>query len=1233
MSITKGTVVCLVSLLVAVAAYGQAGLGSISGRISDPSGAVVPDASVVVTNTDTGVRTELKSNAEGLYQALQLIPGPYAVDVEMKGFKKAHRVGIQVRVADRLTLDFTLEVGDTTETIEVLAEAPLLRTQDSQTGEVINRQFIENMPQLERDPMRLLVLSGNIQGDGTRAGRNLLTGEWSDTRINGGRTSGVEYFVDGITAGTGGAHSVIAGQLTPSMEGLGEFKVITNGISAEYGRISGGAVEMVTRSGTNEFHGQVFEYFKNDRLNANSWQQNSLGGKKTAFHNNDFGFSLGGPVWIPKVYRGKDRTFFFVNYEGTRFSQAGTLVTTSLPTAAEREGDFTNTMFDGVPTMMYDPDGPQIFNAELNKWERTLPLGGDGRHVPKSQIHPMIVAVLAKTPLPTPGYGRANSSSAENYVAPQNSYGTSDSFSVRMDHNFTTNHRLFARFQGGTYDGGQTRILPLWGAPETHLYPGRVGTVNYDWSISPTFLFNAKAGVNHNPLGSGHLMPADWNNEWMPWDPVTKRIIGDQGLPMLRSTFMGGTFLSAGVHVEGVATNIVANTTYHAGAAMTKILGRHTVKYGYEHRRYYDNYFTSTQGDVTFQQNPVARYAEDNDWNSQAYANSMGSMMLGIADWFWVHGPHSEAMNFNYHAAYVQDDFKVNSRLTLNLGVRWDVETPTTERNDKLYFWDPEAQSQFSINPGYDFTAALARAGLPTDLPAPAWVTQGFQPGAVRIANTPEFPSRKGQTVNPHQFTPRIGVAYQIDPKTVFRGAFGMMYLSSSGNPQALISGGSNIATYDSADAGWHASNDGLRHLISTFDNPYRPSDISTYQRDNRIANYQSTGSTGVGAWSRKSNMPYELTWNLGIQRELPQSFLVEANYSANRGVRLLAPDLISRFPKQLFVPDPDWVKAMKTMVDSPTAGQTREDAVVGTQQRLAFLYYPMPYYGPVNLLGVNQGSSMYHSLNLRLERRFRSGLSFLANYTLSRLMDDVGGPEAFNLGIVVTGNGGKAVQTVDGLGAAWGVGALDETHRLVLTYSYELPFGRGKQFLGSPDSLAKKLLDYAAGGWQFSGFTVYRSGRPVIFIAGNQNVNNDIRAEHTKGSYASSDHNLVFPGFTSNHDVLKSSQDPRTPDMMRAFDPSKVLDAQTFTYGTLPAVNPELRHPGNSQTDLSLMKKFRFDSEGKRFLQLRLEALNALNARGYGPYNTTIGSPDFGLITSVGHIERQMQVSARIVF
>jgi hypothetical protein len=1202
-----------------VSMYGQAGFGLIAGRVADPSAAVVPNAKVTVTNDATGVKTETLSNGEGDYRLLQLQPGTYTLTAETQGFKKAERRGILLQVDDRLTINIALEVGTEAQTVMVEGEAPLLRTQDAETGEVINNRFIETLPQLQRDPLQLLVLSGNVQGDGSRAGGG------SDTRINGGRTSGVEYLVDGITAGNGG-HTVSSN--APLLDSVAEFKVITNGIAAEYGRISGGAVEIVTLGGTNQYHGQLFEYFQNDHLNANSWQQNSLGGKKTPFRQNDFGFALGGPLDVPKLYRGRDRTFFFVNYEGRRFSQAGNLQVASVPTAAERSGDFSKTFYGDATTLIFDPNSPQIqgTGADTGHWVRTQLIGGgDGKHVPASMIAPIVADMFKLVPLPTPGYGPSSCSSCNNFVGPQNTKNQNDFFSTRLDQNITQYHRIFVRFSTGNIDNGQSNWYgPLGVANEFHEKQDRRGTINYSGTLSPTLLISARAGVDHNPAANGRF---SGSKNTLPYDSVTKGLIGDQNADVI-VTFMGYTALSQSSQVSDTAY-----TTYNAGVALTKVLARHTVKFGYEHRRYYDNFSQGPIGYNYFQQNPISRYAEDNDWNNQAFTNSLASAMIGKADWWNAFGPSTQAANFNYHAAFVQDDFKFSPKLTVNAGVRWDVETPTTERHDKLYFWDGSIPSDFHVNPGYDFKAALVKAGLSPDLPTPSWVTNGFPKGAIRIAHTPEFPSRSGTTVNPHQFAPRLGLAYQINPKTVFRGSFGMMYLSTSGNPNGMLSGGAGISTSDAATSGWHPSNDGLRHLLGSWDNPYYyPSDITHYERDNKVANYQSTGSVGPGAWNRNSHMPYELTWNLGIQRELPNKFLLETNYSANRGVKLLAPDLISRFPKPLL--QPGNAAAMTTLVDSPTAGQTRDDAVVGKQQLLAFLYFPMPYYGTVNVLGTNYGSSTYHSLNVRLERRFAQGISFLLNYTLSRSLDNVGGPEPGNGCICNQGNGFKNVQSVDNFAGAWGLSAYDETHRLLMAYSAELPFGRGKKFLSDPKgNIGKTILDYVVGGWAVSGFSIYRSGRPVILSAANINLNNNIRVEQLYGSFTSSDHNIGSSAFKSDSQVLVSSQSPITDSMVRRFDSSKVTGAQSFTYGNLPPVFDNIRNPGNSKTDLAMMKKFPIRGESKYF-QLRLEAQNAFNQRGWGSYNTTIGDPHFGLIQSAGpYGPRIMQVSARLFF
>src|SRR6266404_4710245 len=332
--------VVLLALAVSLPAWGQGGMGSIEGDVLDPSGAVIASVTVTATNLETQVVRTATTNSAGRYALLRMPPGTYTVSVEHAGFKRTERPGIQVQVGDRITLNIPLQIGQTSDSVLVVQEAPLVRTQDAQTGEVIDNRMIQSLPQLNRDPLALIRLAGNVQGDGDRASAG------STLRINGGRTQGIDYFVDGVTVGTGMGHGVSFN--TPTTEAVAEFRVITNGISAEYGRISGGAVELVTKSGTNSFHGQLFEYDKNRAFNANSWRNNTEGKGKDNFQENIYGGAIGGPVIIPKIYNGKDKTFFFFNYEGYKFRQGGSQQYGSGPTQAMRNGDFTNVCLNGT---------------------------------------------------------------------------------------------------------------------------------------------------------------------------------------------------------------------------------------------------------------------------------------------------------------------------------------------------------------------------------------------------------------------------------------------------------------------------------------------------------------------------------------------------------------------------------------------------------------------------------------------------------------------------------------------------------------------------------------------------------------------------------------------------------------------------------------------------------------------------------------------------------------------
>jgi len=1225
--LTRVIIVLVPLLALSATVYGQ-GFGAIAGKITDPTGAVIAGAKVTATHADTNVRTAVASDATGEYRVLQITPGRYSLEADAPGFKTLRREGIVVQVQDRLTIDLMLSLGENRDVVEITADAPLLRTQDAQTGEVVTSTFLQNLPQLQRDPLQLLVIAGNVQGDGTRAGGGRTGDQGSDTRINGGRTSGVEYLVDGITAGTGVGHSVVS--ITPKLDAVAEFKVITNGISAEYGRMSGGAVELVTKGGGNQLHGQLFEYIQNDKLNANAWKQNWLGGERTPFRNNDFGVAVGGPVFIPKVYDGRNRTFFFANYEGIRFTQSGNLNITSVPTELERRGDFTQTYFQGASTMLYEPDAPaSTFRTVTNpdgttSQERTVLLE-DGKHVPASRISPLATALLKLVPLPTPGAGMAGTSSANNYIAPQDTTRSDNAFAVRLDHSFNDNQRIFGRFTHDGYNEGATPWRGVLSAGTGTKRPGAWGaTLNYSWTMSPTLILNARVSGVFNPTTQGNFLGDGFSNADLPFDAVTKNILGAHNIPHI-SNYAGdmNTTIS-----DSAGLNVANSTTYNTALSMTKILANHTLKFGYEHRRYYDNFISDGKGWENggywlSNANPVNHQIGDGPYDNQARTNAFGPFLLGRLGTAWVNGPTNRAENFNYHAAYVQDDFKITNKLTLNLGLRWDMETPVTERYDRFYFWDPNAPPPFAIKPGWNWNTALQDAGLnPSLVPTPSWAGGSFPKGAIRIPNTPEFSSRKPFGYHAKQFAPRLGFAYQLDSKTVIRGSFAQMFMSGRANPDSS-STDADIVLGDKADSGWHPG--GFAHYTSNFDNPYG-GNVNHYTRSTELANYQVSGyNTVVSGFTADSHMPYELTQSLGIQRELPKGFLVQVEYSANQGHGLLAPYNVSQFPASLFKPEN--ADTYATKIATPFEAARNTDPVA-----LSKLMTTYPYYGPVRVLGANRGRSNYQSVNLRGERRLWQGTTFLANYTYSKLLDNVGGPELNADNSVNGGRGAKTFQSVDQIDNVYGYSPLDERHRLALTYSVELPVGRGKHFLGRPTGIGQAVLDGAIGGWQFSGTTIHRSGRPVVFGFNNSDVNNPYGIEATFGSYATTNTDLGNSAFRGNGSTLLSDNDIRIPGQAR-FDVAGFRQPATFSYGTLPPVYANIRHPGNTNLDLSLMKKFPFTMEGNRYLQLRLEALNALNIRGLGPYNTTVGDANFGFITTAGNVERRAQVSARIIF
>ena len=1346
--------------------WAQNGNGNITGHVTDATGALVEGATVTALNVATGVRTTVTTNNAGIFLLQELIPGTYSLEVAKTGFKKVARPNTLVQVSDNLGVDFRLDVGAINETVTITAQAPQLRTEDAQTGEVVTEHMIETLVQLDRDPLELLTLAGNVQGTGARAGWNLgvASGGFysgpADTRINGGRAGGVEYLIDGVPATGGYVHNVV--NATPNMDDVQEFKVITNGISAEYGRLSGGVVELSTKSGSNSFHGQLFEYHQDAFLDANTWTNDWDCGyygptngacHKPNFRQNRFGFAVGGPVLLPHLYDGRKKVFFFANAEWLRHSTSGasTVATTisdternsitnpvpcpdgtaggcidltdigvasqdpNLPWAALGDPFATSNLggpSQSICNTYYGPGSPQNLPAVSDPSGCLYPAGGDGRHIPITESinipGAMTLAGGLNSPIshyvsamPHSNISARSGGTGGNYQGFQANKFNGLSWNGRVDYVINEKQQLYGRYDQNSATNTTAPLFSNFASSGNESKGAFSTSLHYNYTITPTLVLELVTGGNYSPASFGSFLTSGPNVSTAGWGfgPQVQSIMGNS-MMNLQQIWVEG-FGNIGGNLNGPASQEIATTNFMYSAALTKIMGRHALKFGYEARRYYDNVENTpgTNGDGFFITPTGVMQGESQNlaggqppWGqSQGYANGLGAFYFGLDSWSQMTAATSRDLEHNYYASYLQDDFKVSPKLTLNLGVRWEMETPVTERNNNISVWDGNAAPPFSLTPvameqyTNNWNQYLLNSGLSqtqaNQVQAPAWLTsESFFPGAQEFVGTPEHPSRGATHSHPWNFAPRLGFAYQAIEKTVLRGSFGMFYLPTGGNltDYGDAPGVAYSNSWTSTNA--HPQNNAYPYL-QTISDPFNfPSiEFTPYAHSNpRVNQATAINGNGTGGIDINSHMPHEFDWSLGIQRQLPYSFLVELTYSGSFSNDLFGLYNPSKFPANLYSGGPSAAPSTPgaaannaylylaqfnpntglctNCVQSPTAGLVSPGALnfkTGDTQPLGMLEFKYPYFGPVNVEDANIGTSHYESANLRVEKRMSHGLQLLVNYTFSKALDDVG---AGNMSTQPNQGGfaslGKAYQSVLPISTVYGLAAEDQTHRISAFYNYQLPFGRGRQWMSTPTGALGNLLDYVAGGWELSGTYLWHSGTPEAINVNGSNVDSAIDIWETFGSLApgSTLSNVLAPGH-SNPDSTRcglvcSQSIPASQS--RAFNLAAFANGgntASFTLGNVPPnLGDLIRSPSNWQADIAVMKSFAFNQEGSRYLQFRLEGQNLFNHPGLGNYDTNTGDPGFGVIgdcdgasgwggNCTANTERHVQISARIVF
>jgi len=1181
--------------------YGQIEYATINGQVRDSSSAVVPKVEIQVTNVETNVVYKTQSNAEGLYSIPNLTSGSYKLVAKLTGFKTTERTGIVLMVGDRVGLDLVMQVGTQTETVTVTGEMPMLRTDDTTMGTVLDSRSIQMLPQYNRNALALAHMAPNVNGTTAQGGYS------GDFRINGGRTAQAEYILDGTATTTGYQHDVPVAM--PSMEAVGEFKVLTNGFSAEYGRLSGGLVTMVTRGGTNQYHGAAYEFFRNDHLNANSFDNNRNGYKKSAFHDNVFGFRFGGPASIPKLYDGRDKTFFFLNYEGVRSVSANAATISSTLSVLERNGDFSQSLANGKAIQIYDPTtGVMGTNSVVTR----LPFANN--IIPSSRMNAIAKKYIEYYPQPNRA-ANAGSSHDQNFVGLKTSPSTNNRWTGRVDRNWNSAHiSQFSLTQGDSTSGANPWFSPLQRYQKKDNYSW-TASFGHTWTVSPTLLFNIRAGYVRNYVSSDYYIDADTSS----WG------FSQQALMIMGSGVNRAPRIDANDTVEllgGGQSSRYFDTSYSGSYSLQKLMGRHTIKAGYEHRRYYSN--TPSGGALSYS---VDKTGTSKISPADSTGSGLATMMLGILTGGGGTGYAGPAALQAYHGAYFQDDFKVTSKFTLNLGVRWDYEAPVHERFNRVAMWD--ADYKWNLGPASGWSWSSVESAVGVSLAQPAWISRGLY-GRLAIGNTPEYSGRSMMTTRPYQFGPRAGFAWQFVPKMVMRGGYGINYLTNTGNTM-LDFASQNYGYGASGTVTSTGSLDGGLTYFTSLANPF-PDGAGYTAWKNQTTTEFNTAILGGGLAPQVKDWRagLEHVVNFSIQREFgsgANAWVVEIAYNGNFGRNLAVPSWGWHIMEDAYNKLGPLGDKLKTMVPNPFYGVLPSNKERGAKTvRLGSLYTTSPIWGDIWTYGQPMGLANYNSAYLQVDHRFGHGLTFHGAYTIGKLLNDVG---------TFDGQQGQGRQ-VDSIPQAglplsdvYGEANSDIPHKLVLNFAYDLPVGRGKALLGSPNSFASKLLDTAIGGWQFAGTSIIRNGTPINITLARAKPTNAI------GNWWAVNQGKGTRGVFVAGQQLLTGTDPRkaiygTEGFQYYFNPKAVRLPTGMEIGDVPTTCSYLRNPGSINLDLALMKDFRLYERVK--LQLRAEAANALNHMNVGSPGNSQDSSNFGYITSNGG-GRAIMVAAKLMF
>ncbi len=1212
-----GLALLLVFCLFLLVAGAQAQLytGSVSGTVSDPSGAVVPGVKVSLVDAEKGFSFNGTSDSEGRYIVRQVPPGKYNISVEASNFETQKKDNVVVSINENASVDFTLRVGAASQVVEVQAAGVELQTQDAVTGQVVDRSFINNLPLISRAVFDLAYLA-----PGVTIPDNQCVGCTTTNFIsNGSRNSTADVLIDGVTTSNFEQNSgILSATYTPSVESVEEFKLQQSNFSAEFGFSGSNVVNVVTRSGTNQFHGSAYDFLRNEKLDANNWFANQNGEPRSPLRRNNFGVTFGGPII-------RKKTFFFVDYDGTR-QRTFASGSAGVPSAAERTGDFGELCglrggsFDGAGMcddpagQLWDPFDPNAsFDDGISSFSRTafIPFnnlstfasgGTSTPGVAGNLIDPVAFNLMQFFPQPTSAATDADGRFLNWFGAGTNRY-TDDKFDIKIDHRFSDNSLLSGKY---SQEKGNSHGFNCYGneADPCTAGPGdftrHLFALNETYTFSPTVVMNISYGFTRG-FDFQHGIQGDFDSI----DPSAQL-----GLPayMLVSGFPQFPNIELADYVPPAGANIGTQTfsilrqgqeTHHLTGTISLVRGSHELKFGGEGRLHRINF---TQPGW-----PAGEFNFDYNGSSQTRdvgGDPMASFLMGVGspdgcfDFCPYEVPNAVSTQNFQIGGFVQDNWRASPKLTVNLGLRYDVTTPRTERFDRQNWIDLNATNP--LNGGsISYTDPLTG----DDVTRPLL-------GAEVFASSND---RKNFGTDWKDIQPRVGFAYEFPHNLVMRGGYGVFFSTT----RAGAAGTGPINTYKGYDqlTEWRTVASNQFSPFARLSDPF-PGTGPLLPPGNALGALNDVGFGAGGNVKTITQAPYEQTWTLGFEKELPGRVVVEASYIGKKGTHLYfsGASELNHLPISVESLTPDQIASLENPVANPFFGiitdplsELSSDEVQGFQ-----LLLPYPQYTSVQGDTFPTASSIYHALQLRAEKSYANGLQFLATYTWAKSIDNASATDDS----VSWLGGSSSLQDPNRPQLERSVSQFDIPHLLQFSYVYDLPIGRGRKFANNMNP----VLGAVIGGWQLNGIVTFSSGRPIqlsldggaaIPTYGGRRPNISGTLQRNTGS------DFVDQYFANANDVLSQPDD--------------------FTLGDAPRALSYIRQPGVRNVSMSLFKQFSLSSirESMR-LEYRLEAFNAFNHPQFCGPDTSArfegGSltGNFGQITETCNDPREVQMALK---